>query len=424
MPVTLLFILSFIVSGQRSDHESVIITINPNQEHLITDEIQHAVDSCASVGGGTVYFPKGTFLTGGIILKSHVTISLAEGATIQGSDDYRNYGAWDWSNALFRGDQLTNVSFTGKGTLDGVDCTSPKGEAGFRGPHCIRITRSTNLSFQDITIVRSANYAINCNDCDGVTLNNVTIRGGHDGLHTRFSSNVTAEDCDFRTGDDAFAGHDNRNFVIRGCRINTSCNAFRLGCQGLLVEDCRIWGPGEYKHIAQNRNNTLSAFVHFSPEDSDPVLRSGDWLIKDVTVENVDNIYVYNYRDGLWQTGQPMTDLRFEGLRARDVKKGFTIRGDSSRRFRLTLTDATFTHTKPSRYASFSHEGTPINTDYFLSIDAFDQLVMDHVSFRGFAAEPLLEATNGNAVRSDSLRFAPKENRRPFRFRNVKRPPQ
>ena len=355
MILTLLTVLSLIVSPHPDD-EPLILTITPNQKHLITEEIQRAVDSCSAAGGGTVYFPAGTFRTGGIALKSHVTLRLGEGATVQGSDDYRDYGAWDWSNALFRGDSLTDVSFEGKGTIDGVDCTSPKGEAGFRGPHGIYLTHSRRLSFQDITIVRSANYAIHCNYCDTVTLNHVTIRGGHDGLHTRFSSNVTAEDCDFRTGDDAFAGHDNQHFVIRGCRINTSCNGFRMGCQGLRVEDCHIWGPGEYKHIAQDRNNTLSAFVHFSPEDSDPVLVSGDWLIKNVTVENVDNVYVYNHRDGLWQTGRPVYNVRFEELTVRDVKKGFTILGDSSRTLRLALDRATFISTQPSPAPPFRHE--------------------------------------------------------------------
>jgi len=410
---TMLFALLLVAeaaTGQVRDKSEFRISMMPNQSRLSTIAIQRAVDSCAALGGGTVQFPPGTYLTGGIHLKSNVTIRIEKGATVQGSDDYRDYGMpWKDSNALFSGDGLTNVTIEGGGTIDGVDCKSPEGEEGFRGPHCIRIVNSANVRFGGITIVRSANYAINCRSCAGITVRNVTIRGGHDGLHTRFCRDITVEDCDFRTGDDAFAGNDNQHYVVRRCQINTSCNGFRLGGQDVLIEQCRIWGPGEFKHINQRRTNTLAAFVYFSPADENPKLKSGNWLLRDVTVENVDNVFIYDYAGGLWQTGQPLTDIRFENLTVIDAKKAFTAIGDPARTFRLTILNSSFMNSKARPDTpSFKTESTLIDTRYVLSVRSFDQVKLRNLIFRNFPSKPLIELTAGKKVLIEEISTSPK----------------
>ena len=40
-----------------------------------TAAIRKAVQACAAMGGGTVYFPPGTYLTGSIELASHITLN-------------------------------------------------------------------------------------------------------------------------------------------------------------------------------------------------------------------------------------------------------------------------------------------------------------------------------------------------------------
>jgi len=47
--------------------------------------INQAIDAAAAAGGGTVYFPAGTFLSGSIHLKSNVTLFLEQGSTILAS---------------------------------------------------------------------------------------------------------------------------------------------------------------------------------------------------------------------------------------------------------------------------------------------------------------------------------------------------
>lgn len=47
-----------------------------------TAAIQKAVDACFDARGGLVYFPPGDYLSGGIRLKTNVTLYLDAGATI------------------------------------------------------------------------------------------------------------------------------------------------------------------------------------------------------------------------------------------------------------------------------------------------------------------------------------------------------
>src|SRR5262245_56160055 len=58
---------------------------------LETKAINSAIDAAAKSGGGTVYLPPGSYLTGTIQIKSHVTVELDAGATILGSENPDDY---------------------------------------------------------------------------------------------------------------------------------------------------------------------------------------------------------------------------------------------------------------------------------------------------------------------------------------------
>src|SRR6185312_2448007 len=57
-----------------------------------TKAIQAAIDDCAKQKkGGTVTLSGGTFLSAPIVLKSNITLSLADGAILLGSKDFDDY---------------------------------------------------------------------------------------------------------------------------------------------------------------------------------------------------------------------------------------------------------------------------------------------------------------------------------------------
>jgi len=388
-----------LLSMQYTNSPKTQITIKSNQTGLITGVIQKAIDSCAANGGGEVIFPSGTYLIGGLELKSNVTLHLEKGALLQGSSKYADYK----NDALINGKDITNVTILGAGTIDGVDCYNPKGEEGFRGPHTINLLRCSNITLRNFTIVKSANYAIRYRHCSNAIVDSVSIFGGHAAIDTRFGKNFIITNCDFRTGDDVFAGNDNRNIVITDCKINTSCNGFRIGCYNFTVQRCKIWGPGEYVHMIQKRNNTLAAFVHFSPKDEKPSLLSGNWLIQDIAVDHVDNFFNYNFNDGVWQTGMPMTSIRFENIQATGLLKAFTIIGDKDRQLKLTIANSSFSFREGAAKPSPIFEDAKLPSNTFFNATSFDFVELQNVTLQKNTKAPIVEINSGNTLIMNTL---------------------
>ena len=116
-------------SGEETQAYNVLEHgINSDGETMNTEKIQQLIDRVADLGGGTIYFPPGKYLTGTIYLKSHIDLHLASGAILLGSldiDDYEpveeerpNHSARQQRHLIY-GNGLVGVSITGRGTIDG-----------------------------------------------------------------------------------------------------------------------------------------------------------------------------------------------------------------------------------------------------------------------------------------------------------------
>ncbi len=318
----------------------IALGASPAGDQLCTSILQAGIDRCAAARGGILRLPRGVYLCGGIQLRDRVVLEWEEGAVLRGSSDCRDYGAGSWNDALLTGTGIRNFALRGPGIIDGVDCQRPDGEEGFRGPHTLHLVDCSDFELHDLRVERAGNYAFRFDGCRQADLARLTILAGHDGLHPQACSDFTVSDCDIRTGDDAVAGCDNHRFRFVDCAFNSSCNGFRFGCDELVVEDCRFWGPGEYAHQSSRRTNMLAAFVHFAPSDRDPQYPSDRWTIRNVTVEHADTFYAYDVEAGLWQTGQPALRLAFSGIRASGLRQPISVLGDADQRFELTLEDA------------------------------------------------------------------------------------
>jgi len=98
---------------------------------LNTAAIQKAINAAAEVKGirqGTVTLKPGTYLTGSLFLKSGVTLDVAEGVTLVGSEQLKDYPElptriagieMTWPAALVNVYKQTNATITGEGTIDG-----------------------------------------------------------------------------------------------------------------------------------------------------------------------------------------------------------------------------------------------------------------------------------------------------------------
>src|SRR5687767_8163473 len=58
---------------------------------LNTTAIQKAIDDCHQQGGGKVIFPAGTWLSGTIVIKDHVTLQFNKDARLLGSTNVNDY---------------------------------------------------------------------------------------------------------------------------------------------------------------------------------------------------------------------------------------------------------------------------------------------------------------------------------------------
>lgn len=358
-----------------------------------TRGIQSAIDAVAAQGGGKVTIPRGKLVAGALRLRSGVHLDLAADSVLQGSSDPESYeiGVPSRNQALLYGENLVDVTISGKGVLDGMDVLCPDGEEGFRGPHAIFFKNSRNIQIDGITIRGAGNYAIYCQDVEDADFRNLKIIAGHDGIHIQANRNVVIANCDIRTGDDCIAGTDNENVTVTDCYFNSACNAFRLGALKLSVRDCRFQGPGEFPHRISTRkgaprHSMLAAFVHFSPTDRNPKLPSDQWIVENCVIDQVRAVYQYDHAKGLWQTGQPAERIHFRNIRATNIDQPLRIRGDKNRLLQLTLENVEIAL------------ATGKNAQPVIEAESFGTLRLFDVTLVNDGSRPLIVARQGNQL--------------------------
>jgi polygalacturonase len=247
-----------------------------------TSAIQSVIDSCAGAGGGTIELTPGTFLTGTLRLRSHVTLHLDNGAVLKGTDRLEDYRLNGTLVGLLFTQNESHIAITGEGTIDGngdsfMDFTTPKkidstGSAYTRQKRSFRMVESglgdgpvvpgdrpyqmvifsncRDVTLQDVHFTNSPFWTVHCADCDGVNVSGVRIWcnllvPNNDGIDFTSCSNVQMSDCDIRTGDDCVVltgydhhfdlpgfnhlRHPSENIVISNCTLQSRSAAIRIG---------------------------------------------------------------------------------------------------------------------------------------------------------------------------------------------------
>lgn len=233
-----------------------------------TPAINKAISAATS--GAVVQFPKGTYRSANSIhLKSNITLQLDSGSTIKGAsgtgydkpesnayDDYQDYGHSHFHNAMMWGDKLTNLTFTGSGTIDGgghlITGNPDSGEA----DKIISLTRCKNLTLNGITLRRGGHFAALINGCDHVTSDHLKIdtASDRDGWNIISTTNVTITNADIAANDDALpfksdyalgAKLPNGNVTVTDSHLQAGCcNALMFGS-----ETCGDFANYRFSHI-------------------------------------------------------------------------------------------------------------------------------------------------------------------------------
>lgn len=300
---------------------------------LDTRAFDNAIAACSSAGGGRVVAPPGRYLLGTIRMRSQVNLHLQEGATLVGTTNLEAYYGFTpglfqpelrvsrWHRGLILAEGATNVTFSGKGVINGSHVFDPRGEERMRGPHAILLGHCAQVILRDILITNAANYGLLFFFSDHVLVTNATFAAGWDGVHFRGSPqrwcrDVRIVDSRFYTGDDCIAGSYWQDTLISNCVINSSCNGIRLigPAVGLDLRRCDFFGPGLHDHRTsreQRRTNMLAA-ICLQPSGWEPMPGPMDQVhIADVTMRNISTPFHIVTR-----AGNTAGNLRIERVRA------------------------------------------------------------------------------------------------------------
>ncbi len=222
---------------------------------LNTLAIQKAIDVCAEAGGGRVVIGPGTFLSGTLVMKSHVELHLEKEAILLGSTDaahypemttsFRFYGDEWVKQSLIFGSELVDIALSGEGVIDGQGAafqvsTKKKPDRYRDRPYLIRFTRCVGVTVSDLTMRNSAMWMQHYLDCENLIISGITVfnhcNKNNDMIDIDGCKNVEIKDCIGDTDDDALTLKSTsplacENIRISNCTLSSHCNAIKMGTE-------------------------------------------------------------------------------------------------------------------------------------------------------------------------------------------------
>lgn len=329
---------------------------------ICTKEIQKAIDDCFLHGGGKVVVPEGTYLVGGLRLRSNVTLHLLENAVLTGSINPEDYNGYindaiepiteteqiscaptakaeaasgrsvmpysRWNNAIIRAINAKNIAIIGErgSVIDGRNCFDEQGEEHYRGPHAINMWYCENITLCGYTVRDSANWAHAIQNSQNIFARELTVLGGHDGFDVRTCDNVSVENCRFLTGDDCIAGFDNINVNISNCYFESACSFIRFGGTDVVIENCMGVAPATYGFrgslstdekraraaTTDNcRHSCHNVFLYYCDNRAEIRRTPGNIVIRNCKFQNPDTVMRLPFGHK-WCCNRSLADITFE----------------------------------------------------------------------------------------------------------------
>jgi polygalacturonase len=227
-----------------------------------TPAVNRAIEAAAAQGGGTVWFPAGTYACYTIRLKSHVGLYLEHGATIlaasvpdagttaggydsagpaQPWEAYQDYGHNHWANSLIYGEGLEDLSITGPGLIWGKGLSRgesnelPLAESPGVGNKAIALKNCRNVSIREISILMGGHFAILLTGVDNVVLDELKIDTNRDGIDIDCCRNVRVSNCAVNSPwDDAI------------CPKSSFALGYARATENVTISNCYVTGIYEF----------------------------------------------------------------------------------------------------------------------------------------------------------------------------------
>jgi len=224
--------------------------------------INRAIEAAVAVGGGTIYFPAGTYASYSIRLKSHISLHLDAGATLlaasvpnegtttggydpagpaQPWEAYQDYGHNHWPNSLIWGESLEHVSIFGPGLIWGKGLSRgeanelPAAESPGVGNKAIALKNCRNVTLRDFSILMGGHFGVLLTGTDNVVIDSLTIDTNRDGIDIDCCRNVRVSNCAVNSPwDDAI------------CPKSSFALGYARATENVTISNCYVTGLYEF----------------------------------------------------------------------------------------------------------------------------------------------------------------------------------
>ena len=221
--------------------------------HIDSPAINAAIDAAATAGGGTVYFPAGTYSSYSIRLKSNISLYLDHGAVLKAAvptekehydlpednwSTYQDFGHSHWKNSLIWGIGLHDIAIQGFGLIDGTEGIT-RGQAKMNGfpaaNKAIALRECRNVTIRDISMLLCGHFAMLLTGVDNLTIDNVRCDTNRDAFDIDCCANVRVSNCYVNTlNDDA---------IVLKCSYGLG---YAKATENVTITNCQVSGydPG------------------------------------------------------------------------------------------------------------------------------------------------------------------------------------
>jgi polygalacturonase len=321
---------------------------------LDTPGIQKAIDDCAAKGGGVVRLAGAAkFVSAPLVLKSHITLEIAAGSTLEGSTNHNDYPEIEEFHQKGRQSLLSahgaeDITIRGGGIIDGRgESWWPNRAEGYTRPRLIVFDHVKHVLMENVTVQNSPMWQIVPYYSEDLTFRNMKVLAplpeGHntDGIDPFSSKHIVIDHVTIDTGDD-----------------NVAIKSGQPGSAGpddptvdVTITDCTFLkghGLSVGSEVAGGVQHLRVERVTFKGTTAGIRIKSGrdrggdisDFVYKDITMSNVATpIQITDYYGGDKQgaaavSPAPVTrltphmhDISIENLKATGAKTAMDIEG-------------------------------------------------------------------------------------------------
>ena len=348
--------------------------------------IQHAIERCAELGGGTVWVPAGRYLCGTLVLKSHIRLFLDVGAVILGSPDPEDYRRMREGNHFYCSNptqpvnhdqnlicvwKATDVSIDGPGEIDAQGLSFYRSDlppmknmrlqvkpwrpgAAVAFMHCRRFSLSgitlRNAPFLGVLLFGSSEGRIH-----GVQILSDHRFQNSDGVHAKASRDITISDCHIDSEDDCLCfytnswglpddGPDTSNVTVTNCLLSSGCCGVRIGyassghLSNMVFSNIVVKKANRGIDFICSANNIYQGRV-CPPGPSLHNVMFSNFVIQESNWGISGNLYSDTERPAC------IRDVRYEGIQVRSRRGNYLVGSKTIPLENITFRDVDFTVT-------------------------------------------------------------------------------